>query len=85
MANLLTSGEGVVALLAAGREKLHFIFARSGDIEADMRPLIKAACAVVDGKGGGKPEVCQGGGSGSGRAQEALEEAMSLLADSLGA
>ena len=94
MASLLTSGggppgegpagQGIVALLASGREKVHFIFARSEDVSADMRPLIKAATAIVDGKGGGRPEVCQGGGKDGEKAGLALEEAVRLLAELLG-
>jgi alanyl-tRNA synthetase len=94
MASLLTSaggppgeslaGEGIVALLASGREEVHFIFARSEDVSADMRPLIKAATAIVDGKGGGRPEVCQGGGKDGEKAGQALEEAVRLLAELLG-
>jgi len=94
MASMLTSasdpaGEGpeaggVVALLASGREKVNFFFARSENVKADMRPLIKAATAIVDGKGGGRPEVCQGGGKDGEKAGEALEAAVELLAELLG-
>jgi alanyl-tRNA synthetase len=71
---------GVVALLASGRDKVNFVFARSENIDADMRPLIKVATAIVDGKGGGRPEICQGGGQNAGKAGEALEAAVELLA-----
>jgi len=74
---------GVVALLASGRDKVNFVFARSENVKADMRPLIKAATAIVDGKGGGRPEICQGGGQDAGKAGEALEAAVELLAEVL--
>jgi alanyl-tRNA synthetase len=88
IAGLLTSGnvpgsEGVVTLLASGREKVHFVFARSEDVRVDMRPLIKAACSIVEGKGGGRPEACQGGGSHVEKTDQALEEAVRLLSESL--
>ena len=78
-----TQAGGVVALLASGREKVNFVFARSEGVKADMRPLIKAATAIVDGKGGGRPEVCQGGGKDGEKAGQALEEAVRLLGELL--
>ena len=74
---------GMVALLASGRDKVNFVFARSENLDVDMRPLIKAATAIVDGKGGGRPEMCQGGGQDAGKAGEALEAAVELLAEAL--
>jgi len=79
----VTQRGGVVALLASGRDKVHFIFARSEDVDVDMRPLIKAATAIVDGRGGGRPEVCQGGGKDGEKAGEALDAAVRLLGELL--
>jgi alanyl-tRNA synthetase len=75
----LTAPGGRVALVASRGERLHLVFARSADVAVDMRPLMQAATAVVDGKGGGKPEVCEGGGKNLARAAEALEAASGLL------
>jgi alanyl-tRNA synthetase len=73
----------VVALLASGRDKVNFVFARSENLVVDMRPLIKKATAIVDGKGGGRPEMCQGGGRDVRKAGRALEAAVEMLAESL--
>jgi alanyl-tRNA synthetase len=73
----------VVALLASGRDRVNFVFARSENLSVDLRPLIKKATAIVDGKGGGRPEICQGGGSDAARAGEALEAAVEMLAEAL--
>jgi alanyl-tRNA synthetase len=78
-ASALTQNTGTVALLASGRGSVHLVFARSSDVGLDMRKAMQAACAVVDGKGGGKPEVCQGGGRNSERAGEALREAEKII------
>jgi alanyl-tRNA synthetase len=75
----LTEKGNTVALLAGGTERVHIVFSRSEDVPADMRKLIAAACELVDGKGGGKPAVCQGGGKHAGRVREALEESERLL------
>ena len=75
----LTQEGNTVALLAAGTDSVHLVFSRSDDVPADMRELIAAACALVDGKGGGKPAVCQGGGRDPLRVREALRESERLL------
>ncbi len=75
----LTKKPGRVAMLAGGRDRLHLVFSRSEDLEIDMRPLMRVACEVIDGRGGGKPEVCQGGGRKVGAVQQALERARENL------
>jgi len=81
IAAALTRNPGTVALLASGREKLHLVFSRSADVGVDMRKAIQAACEVVGGKGGGRADVCQGGGKHPGKAPEALEEAGKIVED----
>jgi alanyl-tRNA synthetase len=75
----LTDKGSTVALLAAGKDSVHFVFSRSEDVPVDMRELIAVACGIVDGGGGGKPAVCQGGGKNPLRTGEALEESEQLL------
>jgi alanyl-tRNA synthetase len=84
IASSLTDNPGTVALLASGADRLHFVFSRSADVQADMRQAMRAACAVADGKGGGKPEISQGGGKNPGRAQDALREAEAAVVEMLG-
>ena len=73
-----------IALLAAGRDRVHVIFSRSKDLDIDMRPLITAACQMLEGRGGGKPEVCQGGGRKAEATPKALEQARQHLIELLG-
>ncbi|MFZ1948334.1 MAG: DHHA1 domain-containing protein [bacterium] len=75
MAAKLTAAPRAVALLAAGGERAHFVFSRSRDLDLDMRQVLAAATAVAGGKGGGRPEVCEGGGKEPGLAAPALEAA----------
>jgi alanyl-tRNA synthetase len=59
----LTSESGVVVLLGVAGEKSHLLFARSTDIDHDMRPLLQTALqALGSTSGGGRPEMAQGGG-----------------------
>lgn len=66
LAHRLVEEKGVVALLAtrqAGASKL--VFARAGDLNLDMNRLMRRACEELGGRGGGRPEFAQGGGSGA--------------------
>jgi alanyl-tRNA synthetase len=44
-----------------------------------MNALMKEACALLDGRGGGKPDLAQGGGKNVDRLEEAIESARSAL------
>ncbi|HYL99214.1 MAG TPA: DHHA1 domain-containing protein [Blastocatellia bacterium] len=70
----------VVALLGtkeAGAARL--IFARSGDLAQDMGALLAEACQSLGGRGGGKPEIAQGGGPSAAKLAEVLDAAAAKL------
>jgi alanyl-tRNA synthetase len=68
----LTDVPGIVALLAARGEKAQLVFSRGPGLDHDMGAILRAACAVVGGKGGGRPHLAQGGGPDPSRLDEAL-------------
>ena len=74
----ICSRSGVVALLADQSDQLRVVFARSADSTVDAGALIKQTVERFGGRGGGRPNLAQGGGL-SGTAQEVLEFARSLL------
>jgi alanyl-tRNA synthetase len=64
LAHRLVDREGVIALLASREGGMaRLVFARSSGVSADMNELMKAACERLGGRGGGKPDFAQGGGS----------------------
>lgn len=67
---LLGSRDGATARL---------VFARSADASGDMNALMREACATIDGRGGGKPDLAQGGGKNVGKLAEAIETASKSL------
>ncbi|MGH9768494.1 MAG: alanyl-tRNA editing protein [Blastocatellia bacterium] len=76
LAHRLVDGDNVVALLAAkegGTARL--VFARSANLPADMNAMMRAACERLGGRGGGKPDFAQGGGSKASELNSALEAA----------
>jgi alanyl-tRNA synthetase len=80
-ARRLTEQPGVVALLATRQPRPQYIFARAQDVDpkANMGALIRAACAVTGGRGGGRPEFAQGGAPPDSAVEPVLEHARRQL------
>ena len=80
LAHALTMHPGTVALLASrDKDTARLVFARSADAVGDMNALMREACAMLDGRGGGKPEIAQGGGKNVSKIGDALTHALTLL------
>lgn len=70
-----------VALLGSrdGSETARLVFARSADAPGDMHALLRQACLLLDGRGGGRPDFAQGGGHHVEKLDEAIEAAARTL------
>lgn len=80
VAHALMINPRTIALLASrDKDAARLIFARSPDAPGDMNALMREACTLLDGRGGGKPEMAQGGGKSVARLSEALENAAHSL------
>lgn len=72
----LSAQPKVVALLGASDEDAaRLLFARSADAPGDMNALMREACAMIHGRGGGKPEMAQGGGKNVAALDQAIQAA----------
>jgi alanyl-tRNA synthetase len=84
LAQRLVAQPQTVALLAAADEaasKGFFTFARSSDLDLHMGNLVREACKVIGGGGGGRPEFAQGGGPRGDQVEKALDVALQTLVD----
>jgi len=59
---LITQPATVVFLGSRESDSVRLVFARSEDVAGDMNLLMKEACQILDGRGGGKSDLAQGGG-----------------------
>lgn len=74
LALALVTHEGVVALLGSKDQgTARLVFARSADAPGDMNGLMKQACEMLDGRGGGRPDMAQGGGKNVERLEEVIQ------------
>jgi alanyl-tRNA synthetase len=76
----LISHSATIALLGSrDKDAARLVFARSGDAPGDMNALMRDACTLLDGRGGGKPDLAQGGGKNVTRLDEAIAQAAERL------
>ena len=82
LAHALIAHPHTIALLASrDKEAARLVFARSPDAPGDMSTLMREACTLLDGRGGGKPEMAQGGGKSVDKLSEALARATESLSE----
>jgi alanyl-tRNA synthetase len=80
LAHALTAHPQTIVLLGSRDEDTaRLVFARSADAAGDMNALMREACSMLDGRGGGKPDMTQGGGKNVGKLEDALTHALTLL------
>jgi alanyl-tRNA synthetase len=62
LAQQIAARPGGVALLGAAGERAHLVVACAADSGRDARAILQAGLPLVAGKGGGSPQLAQGGG-----------------------
>src|SRR5262249_11921888 len=80
LAHRLVTYDGVLVLLATRtREMARLVFARSADLPVEVNALLHSACARLGGRGGGKADFAQGGGTRVAELERVLAEAVAAL------
>ncbi|MFY9570441.1 MAG: DHHA1 domain-containing protein, partial [Blastocatellia bacterium] len=80
LASKIVQREPSIALLATKNlQSARLVFARSASLEQNMGQLLAEACETLGGRGGGKPELAQGGGPNVGKVDEAIGAAVERI------
>ena len=80
LAVALISHPKTIALLGShDKVTARLVFARSEDAPGDMNALMREACEMLDGRGGGKPDLAQGGGKNVAKLAQAIAAAAKNL------
>lgn len=79
---LIASQQTIVLLGSRDRDTARLVFARSADAYGDMSALIRDACTMLDGRGGGKPDMAQGGGKNVAQLNLAIAHAAASIGGS---
>jgi alanyl-tRNA synthetase len=61
LAQAVVAEPGMVAALVGGGDPLPVVVARSPDVSIDAGAIVRSATAALGGRGGGRPELAQGG------------------------
>lgn len=80
VAQAIISHPLAIALLGSReQDAARLVFARSADAPGDMNALLRQACERLEGRGGGRPDMAQGGGRKVDKLDEAVEAAKQQL------
>ena len=80
LAQKIVQLEPSIALLAtkdAGSVRL--VFARSESLAHNMGELVAMACQALGGRGGGRPDLAQGGGSNTERISQVIQDSIESI------
>ena len=77
---LMTHSQTIALLASRDKDAARLVFARSVDAPCDMNALMREACTILDGRGGGKPDMAQGGGKNVEKLELAMETIRSNIA-----
>ena len=80
LALALTARPNTVALLGSrDGETARLVFARSSEVAGNMSILMRNACEVIDGRGGGRADLAQGGGRNAEKIGKAIASALAAF------
>ena len=83
LALALVTFPNVIAFLGSrDGHNARLVFARSADAPGDMNALMRKACEMIDGRGGGKPDLAQGGGKNAAVLDQAIETVVRAVTQS---
>lgn len=81
--NLINNDNYIIILGLISDDKCQFIIGRSKDININLKNIFNNIINVIEGKGGGSPQVVQGGGPKSEDLHLLLDKGLNLIKDEI--
>ncbi|HXG67059.1 MAG TPA: DHHA1 domain-containing protein [Blastocatellia bacterium] len=78
-AKIVAAGPAIALLGSKDGDTARLVFARSANLPHHMGQLLAEACAVLGGRGGGRPDLAQGGGPNVEKLEAALQFAAAKI------
>ena len=78
------SPDTVIFFGLKAERRAQLFFQCSETLDFNMDQLMKSACRVINGRGGGRPQQAQGGGSAVEKIENALQSAQDMLLKLIG-
>ncbi len=63
--------------------KCHILMGRSNDLNVNMKNIFDSVIGIINGKGGGSPELVQGGGANTAKIPALIEKSLGLLREKI--
>jgi len=76
---LIAQGSVIALLASRDGDTARLVFARSADASGDMNALMRKACETIEGRGGGKSDLAQGGGKNVTALEDVLRDSAQSL------
>lgn len=79
ISQILSYSSTVCILCIVESNKCHVLMGRSEDVGIDMKEIFDSAISIINGKGGGTPELVQGGGTNTENIPVFMDKCIELL------
>jgi alanyl-tRNA synthetase len=81
LAKTMTNFEttAMVILIAENSQQLQLVIAKGRDIEGSMKDVLNNVLPLINGKGGGSPDLAQGGGEATMSGQQLIEKLVDMM------
>lgn len=68
-----------ILCIVESHSKCHVLMGRSEDLNIDMKEIFDSVIGIINGKGGGTPELVQGGGANTANISSFIEKSLEFL------
>ncbi len=80
---IISISKAIVIFGVIEKDKCQIVLGRSDDIDINMRDIFKHTIDIIDGRGGGSPQLVQGGGTKIDKLEECIDSSLKMIKNKL--